>query len=619
MSHAAPLPVLGALPESGATRFGLFCTTAKRCAVRLFAESGEVLGTHPMAPAPPPHRDGHFQVVLPGVGAGALYKFVLDDRELPDPCARFLPQGVHGPAQVLAPAPPRPRRTTPSRPLREHVIYELHIGTFTQAGTYAAAAERLPALVELGITAVELLPIAAFAGQRGWGYDGVALFAPFAPYGTPDALRAFIDRAHGLGLAVLLDAVYNHLGPSGNYLYAYCPEYVTRSLRNAWGDALDYTHPVLRRLILDSALHWLTEFGFDGLRLDATHAIVDPSERQLLAELAERTAELSPCRLLIAEDERNEPKLVSALGLHAIWADDFHHAVHVTLTGEQDGYYAGYPPGPRAIADAISGGWLYAGQPWPLTNEPRGRSADSLPAEAFVYCVQNHDQIGNRAFGERLSALIPIEAYELASALLLFLPMTPLLFMGQEWAASSPLLYFTDHEEELGRAVSRGRLEEFKRFAAFSDPAARERIPDPQDPETFRRSQLRWPEREEGAHRRVLLLYTELLRLRRTDPVLRSATRAGLRAEADGPLLRVHLRSEEGERLLLGNFSPRPLPDASFDPARVLLRTGQAADSAGSHASEKPMDQHGSIGKIESGKSAPGLAGFEAVILRSDP
>lgn len=615
MSSAVMNPTLGAHPESGATRFGLFCTTAERCAVRLFRESGAILGTYPMTPVLTPHGDGFFQTVLPGVGPSALYKFVLDDRELPDPCARFLPEGVHGPARVIAPASTFRDTARPSRPLREQVIYELHIGTFTKEGTYAAAAERLPALVDLGVTTVELLPIAAFAGQRGWGYDGVALFAPFAPYGTPDELRAFVDRAHALGLAVLLDAVYNHLGPSGNYLYAYCPEYFTRSIRNAWGDALDYTHPVLRRLVLDSALHWLTEFRFDGLRLDATHAIIDPSERQLLTELAERVARLSPRRLLIAEDERNEPELLGVPGMDAVWADDFHHALHVTLTGEQDGYYAGYRPGPGELAGAINSGWIYTGQPWPLTEAPRGRPAESLPAEAFVYCVQNHDQIGNRAFGERLSALVPGEAYELASALLLFLPMTPLLFMGQEWASSSPFLYFTDHEEELGRAVSRGRREEFKRFAAFSDPAARERIPDPQDPETFRRSQLRWDERAQEPHRRVLALYTELLRLRREDPVLRCATRAGLHAEADGPLLRVRLRSAQGERLLLGNFSARPLTDVALDPARVLLRTGA---SARSDTSKKPIDPIESIGLTngsESRESGTSLAAFEAVIL----
>lgn len=618
MSGAWTIPILGAHLESGATRFGLFCTTAKHCAVRLFRESGAILGTYPMTPVLSPHGDGYFQTVLPGVGPGALYKFVLDDRELPDPCARFLPQGVHGPAMVIAPAGTRQSSAAPIRPLREHVIYELHIGTFTEEGTYAAAAERLPALVDLGITTIELLPIAAFAGQRGWGYDGVALFAPFAPYGTPEELRAFVDRAHGLGLAVLLDAVYNHLGPSGNYLYAYCPEYFTRRIRNAWGDALDYTHPVLRRLILDSALHWLTEFRFDGLRLDATHAIIDPSEKQLLAELAERAAALSPPRLLIAEDERNEPALVGVPGMDAVWADDFHHALHVTLTGEQDGYYAGYPPGPCTIADAINGGWIYSGQPWPLTDEPRGRPADTLPAEAFVYCVQNHDQIGNRAFGERLSALVPRGAYELASALLLFLPMTPLLFMGQEWAASSPFLYFTDHEAELGRAVSRGRREEFKRFTVFSDPAARERIPDPQDPETFLGSQLRWQEREQEPHRRVLRLYTDLLRLRREDPVLRSATRAGLQAQAEGPLLRVRLRSDQGERVFLGNFSARPHPDVVIEPARVLLRTGPGAESAKFLVSEKPMDSIQSIGSFDSGESGARLAAFEAVILRID-
>jgi maltooligosyltrehalose trehalohydrolase len=574
MSARPRAPILGAQVEDGATRFGLFTTTARACAVQLYGRGGERLFAHAMSPL----GDGHFECVLPGVGPGARYRFVLDGRELPDPYARFLPEGVHGPAEVSAPQH-RFQHPNVARPLREHVLYELHIGTFTEAGTYAAAMAKLPSLVELGVSAIELLPLAGFPGRRGWGYDGVALYAPFAPYGTPDDLRAFIDQAHSLGLAVILDVVYNHFGPSGNYLSAYSPLYFTSAIKNAWGDAPDFAHPVLRRLVLDNALYWLRDFRFDGLRLDATHAIIDPSPTHVLRELAEQVALLTPRRLLIAEDERNEPALITELGLDAIWADDFHHAVHTTLTGEQDGYYSGYPPGVVGIASAINGGWSYRGELFPLTRRPRGKPAETLPAEAFVYCVQNHDQVGNRACGDRLSQLVPPAAYALASALLLVLPMTPLVFMGQEWAASSPFLYFTDHDAELGRAVSRGRREEFKRFAAFSDPALRERIPDPQADETFGRSTLRWQEREAEPHRGVLDLYTRLIRLRRTDPVLRTCARGGLWAEAHGPLLVVRLRSAHGERILLANFEPQPLPALPAEAVggralRVLLRTG---------------------------------------------
>ncbi|MFO0574859.1 MAG: malto-oligosyltrehalose trehalohydrolase [Polyangia bacterium] len=580
MSARARLPVLGAQLEDGATRFGLFSTTARSCAVQLYGTAGERLAAHAMTPVADGPFDGYFECLLPGVGRGARYRFVLDERELPDPYARFLPEGVHGPAEVV-PLVHRFVHPNVARPLREHVLYELHVGTFTAAGTYAAAMAKLPLLVELGVSAVELLPLAAFAGRRGWGYDGVALFAPFAPYGTPDELCAFIDCAHGLGLAVILDVVYNHFGPAGNYLSAYSPQYFTSAIKSAWGDAPDFAHPAMRRLVLDNALYWLRDFRFDGLRLDATHTIVDPSSTHVLRELAEQAALLRPHRLLIAEDERNEPALVTELGLDAIWADDFHHAVHTTLTAEQDGYYCAYPPGAQRIADAITSGWSYRGEIFPLTKRPRGKPAEALPAEAFVYCLQNHDQIGNRALGERLNQLVPPEAYALASALLLLLPMTPLLFMGQEWAASSPFRYFTDHDNELGRAVSIGRREEFKHFAAFADPALRERIPDPQADETFRGSALRWDERELSPHRHVLALYTALIRLRREDPVLRTCTRGGLVAQAHGELLVVRLRCASGERTLLANFSAQPLrslPAELVDGQRVLFRTGPAGE-----------------------------------------
>ena len=319
-----------------------------------------------------------------------------------------------------------------SRALSEHVIYELHIGTFTHEGTYAAAADRLADLVDLGVTAIEVMPLSSFAGQRGWGYDGVAHFAPHAPYGTPEDLRMFIQRAHQLKLAVILDVVYNHFGPAGNYLSSYSPLYFSSKVKNGWGDAPNFEHPVVRRFVLDNALYWLGEFGFDGLRLDAAHAIVDLSPRHILRELADEVARLEPRRLLVAEDDRNDPALVTELGLDAIWADDFHHVVRVTMTGERDGYYGAYQPGVSAIAETIMNGWLYRGQIYPTRNEARGKPADVLPAHAFVYCIQNHDQIGNRAMGDRLTSVASLDAYCAASTLLMFLPMTPMLFQGQD-------------------------------------------------------------------------------------------------------------------------------------------------------------------------------------------
>jgi maltooligosyltrehalose trehalohydrolase len=377
---------------------------------------------------------------------------------------------------------------------------------------------------------------------------------------------------------MFLDVVYNHFGPSGNYLGAYSPDYFSHDIRNAWGDCPNFAHPVVRRYVVENALYWLTEFQFDGLRLDAVYAIVDPSPTHILREVALQVGRLHPRKVLIAEDARNSPGLVAELGMDGIWADDFHHEVRVSLTGERDGYYCAFQGGATAVAEAIRGGWVYRGQSYPPSGKPRGEPAPHLPAEAFVYCIQNHDQIGNRALGDRLNHTVPQEAYRGVSALLLFLPMTPLLFMGQEWAASTPFQYFTDHEAELGRLVSLGRRNEFKDFAAFSDPRRREEIPDPQDPMTFLRSKLRWEEVQEPAHREVLELYRRLLQLRRTDPVLTSSGRATLEVEAHGDILAVRRWSAAGDRLLLLNLSPRVTSEdriaALAEGRPVILRTG---------------------------------------------
>ncbi|WP_394821672.1 malto-oligosyltrehalose trehalohydrolase [Pendulispora albinea] len=571
-------PILGALPDPQGTRFGAFVTTADSCAVRIYGEDGRALATHAMKPLGAEHT-GYFEARVEGVRAGALYRFVLGERELPDPYARWLPHGVHGPAMVVAGAFDWKHGHGVGRPLEEQILYELHVGTFTPEGTYDAARAHLRELAELGVTTLQLMPIAAFPGARGWGYDGVALYAPLAAYGPPDALRRFIDEAHGLGLGVLLDVVYNHFGPAGNYLSAYAPEYFSHDHRTAWGDAPNFAHPAMRRYVLDNARYWLEELRFDGLRLDATHAIFDPSPRHVLLELrelADRIASPGARKVLIAEDERNEPAVVESLAMDAIWADDFHHHVHVTLTGERDGYYAAYHPGAADLARTLERGWFYEGQPFAPTGSPRGKSARGLPARAFVYCIQNHDQIGNRALGERLTALTSLDAYCAASALLLLLPMTPLLFMGQEWAATSPFLYFTDHDEELGHLVSAGRRDEFKSFAAFANPDARAHIPDPQALETFQRSQLRWEERNEEPHRRVLQLYRELLALRRTDPVFRRGARERLRAEVSNGLLVVRLWHEADVRLVMINFdgAPAPIPPRAIHQFELMWTSG---------------------------------------------
>ena len=538
---------LGAHVEAGGVRFALYAD-ASACGVELVDDAEQVLQTLALEP----RGNGYFELVTPEAALGSLYFFVVDGRRLPDPYARYLPRGVHGPARVVASE--YAFRYPPVRPLAAQVIYELHVGTFTEEGTFDAARARLPDLVALGVTTLELMPLAAFAGERGWGYDGVALFAPHAAYGTPDQLRELIDAAHALGLSVLLDVVYNHFGPSGNYLGAYAASYFHQDRENAWGKAPHFADPPLRNLVLDNARYWLREIGFDGLRLDATHAIVDDSSKHILTELAELSHELSPHRLLIAEDERNLSALVTENGLDALWADDFHHQLRVALGGERVGYYAAFEPSAQGVADVINRGWLYTGQVNPVTGEARGSSADRLPAEAFVYCIQNHDQVGNRAFGDRLDQTIGPAAFRAASLLLLFLPMTPLLFMGQEWAASTPFAYFTDHDAELGRLVSEGRRREFTELHAGAGE-----IPDPQAPATFQQSKLRWAERELPEHRETLDLYRRAISLRQTDPVLSSSSREHLFAEAFEGTLIVHRWRGTDRRVLVMNFGTEPL------------------------------------------------------------
>lgn len=516
---------------------------------------------------------GLFEAFAPGVGHGARYKFALDGAPFPDPYARFMPDGVHAPSMVYQ-LDHAWRHEPPGTPLEQLSIYELHVGTFTPEGTWAAAAEKLPHLKALGVTAIEVMPISAFPGRRGWGYDGVAPFAPHAPYGAPDEVCAFVDAAHGLGLAVLLDVVYNHFGPDGNYLYAYSRQYFTDAHKTPWGDAIAYRNPYMRRMILDAAMMWLRDYRFDGLRLDATHHIVDDSRVHLLQSLVARIRDSGLKRLLIAEDDRNEPGLVTHFGLDGLWADDFHHQLRVLLTGERDGYYAAYRPDPAELARVIKRGWLYEGQPWPLSGEPRGASAERLPAASLVYTIQNHDQIGNRAVGDRLNARIDTDAYLAASTLLLALPMTPLLFMGQEWATTAPFVYFSDHHGELGRAVSEGRAREFEHFEDFR--AGRAPIPDPQAESSFLDSKLRWEELDAEPHRRVFAAYQALLRLRREDPVLADARRKGLETGVVGSVLWVRREAEGQVRYLLVNFGEAAdlaALNLPIDPGRVCFAT----------------------------------------------
>lgn len=516
----------GANLEGDGVHFRVWSPGSER--VDVVIESGARAGDYPLHP----EADGFFGGSVSGVGAGTRYRFRIDGGEAyPDPATRYQPEGVHAPSEVVDPNAYRwGDEGWEGLPLEKLVIYELHVGTFTGEGTFAAAAARLPALVELGINAIEVMPIADFPGERNWGYDGVNLFAPASAYGGPDGFKTLVDTAHQHGIAVILDVVYNHIGPEGNYLYAVTNgRFFSKEPQTPWGDSIDYDGPGrvgTREFVLQNALFWALEYHVDGLRLDATHAIIDESPKHLLQEISERLHALPDRpRILIAEDERNERRVITPVaedgyGMDAVWADDLHHHLRRHTAGDHEGYFVAYSGSMADIARTLRRGWYYEGEVRPDTEEPRGTSAEGIDPMRFVHCLQNHDQVGNRAFGERLNHDISLPLYRALSALLLFSPYTPMLWMGQEWAASTPFLYFTDHPPELGKLVTEGRRREFGRFSAFQNESVRDTIPDPQAASTFERSRLNWGERETAPHAGVLELYRRLLELRRTAPAL---------------------------------------------------------------------------------------------------
>lgn len=485
-----------------------------------------------------PTLDGYFYALDTRGGAGDRYKFRLDGDEaktFPDPASRFQPEGVHGPSMVVDHHRYvwRNEETRPKLALDDLSVYELHVGTFTDEGTFCAAIQKLDQLVELGVTAIEIMPIADFPGRWNWGYDGVMLYAPSRAYGEPDDLRALVDAAHGHGLSVILDVVYNHLGPDGNYFGAYAAEYFNPAHKTPWGDALNFDgeqNGPVRTFFKGNIVHWMEDYHIDGFRLDAVHAIMDESDRHILTEIAAAVHERGG--FVVAEDERNEANLATpagdgGVGLDGLWADDFHHSVRVALTGEQESYLKNFTGSADELRDTLEHGWHYRGQPSPGDAKPRGTPCAQLPPFAFVHCISNHDQVGNRAFGERLTTACDPAAYRAASALLCLSPYTPLIFQGQEWGASTQFLYFTDHNEELGRLVTEGRRKEFKGFSAFGDEASIKRIPDPQAERTFLMSKLDWSETKDasGPHAKLLALYREALRLRRDEPAIRNRQR----------------------------------------------------------------------------------------------
>ncbi|HEX5370542.1 MAG TPA: malto-oligosyltrehalose trehalohydrolase [Dehalococcoidia bacterium] len=535
---------------------------------------------------------GWWRVEAADAPPGTDYAYFVDgEGPFPDPRSPWQPNGVHAASRLVDHAAFAWQHDEwPRTPLSEAIIYELHVGTFTPRGTFESAVEKLDYLVELGVTHVELMPVAQFPGERGWGYDGVDLFAPHQAYGGPDGLKRFVDACHGRGLRVLLDVVYNHLGPSGNYLERFGP-YFTERYHTPWGKAINYDQAYadeVRRFVVDNALMWLRDYRCDGLRLDAVHAILDQSAVHILEQIATKAhaLERETGRLydVIAESDLNDPRLVTPVpqggyGLDAAWSDDFHHAVHALLTGERAGYYEDFGS-VGALAEALQHVYVYRGGYSSYRKRSHGRPAVDLPGWRFVFAVQNHDQIGNRARGERLVHLTGITKAKVAAALLLTAAGVPLLFQGEEWAATSPFQYFTDHQEpDLARAVSEGRKREFAAFGWWPDE-----VPDPQDLATFERSRLDWAERDRESHREMLSWYRDLIALRRSTPEL-----------TDGRLAEVEVSYDEGARtltmrrgsiMLCLNLGPETVLEVP--PSKLLITSDPGADPSGRGLSLPP-------------------------------
>jgi maltooligosyltrehalose trehalohydrolase len=521
------------LPNGRGTRFRLWAPSARCVELQLLGARVEP-GTgrssvHPLRAA----AGGWHTADVPEALAGARYEFLVHRRDaepisVPDPASRSNPEGVHGPSSVVDPHSYAWReRSWRGRPWEQAVVYELHIGTFSPEGTFAAAAARLPELAALGVTALQIMPLAAFPGARNWGYDGVLAFAPAPCYGSPDELKSLIDAAHSHGLMVLLDVVYNHFGPDGNYLHAYCPEFFNAAHRTPWGAAINFdgesSRPV-RDFFIHNALYWLEEYRFDGLRLDAVHAIRDATRPDIVSELARAVREgpgIERHVHLVLENNRNESHYLERdprgrpIWATAQWDDDVHHALHAAITGEADGYYADYAATPlEHLGRALTEGFAYQGEHSAFRGRARGERSKHLPPGAFVGFLQNHDMVGNRAFGDRIQRFADDRLLIAAYACLLLTPQVPMLFMGEEFAASTPFLFFCDFGPEMALAVAQGRRREFKRFAAFADDAAVAAIPDPGSEQTFEASKLRWEERAQAPHRERLALMRELLSLR---------------------------------------------------------------------------------------------------------
>jgi maltooligosyltrehalose trehalohydrolase len=533
--------------------FAVWAPKARHVSVHLLSPVERVV---PLTPA----DGGYFVSRIDRVEPGVQYRFRLDNgEELPDPASRYQPDGVHGPSEIVDTEFPWTDKAWMGIPLRDVILYELHIGTFTPAGTFDSAIEHLPYLKDLGVTAIEIMPIGQFPGKRNWGYDVAYPYAVQASYGGPAGFKRFVDAAHAQGLAVVLDVVYNHLGPEGNYLPRY-GDYFTRDHHTPWGQAVNFDGPgssAVRQYVLDNVAQWIGEFHVDGLRLDAVHAIFDTSERHILTEIRETATAHARGRLVhvFAESDDNDVNLVKSrkdggIGLDGVWNDDFHHSVHALLTSERTGYYTDFG-GLDHLAKALQEGFVYSGQFSTFRGQRHGSSSAQAPAERLVAFIQNHDQVGNRMFGERLRHLLTQDELKLAAGILLLAPAVPLLFMGQEYADTAPFLYFVSHSDpDVIEAVREGRRREFRAFEWKGE------VPDPQAEASFARSKVDHSLRERDCHKNVYDFYRELIQLRKAIPSLRDLSKEQLEVRVceKESMLTLRRWSGKSESLALFNF-----------------------------------------------------------------
>lgn len=544
------------LVESNRCQFRVWAPLASQVQVRLLTPKERLIALEPT-------DRGYYHSLVENVEAGSLYFYRIDgQKERPDPASRFQPQGVHGPSQVVASHFSWRDQSWSGLPLKDYIIYELHVGTFTADGTFDAVIPHLDGLKDLGITAVEIMPVAQFPGSRNWGYDGVDLYAVQNSYGGPAGLKKLVDACHQSGLAMILDVVYNHLGPEGNYLTDFAP-YFTERYRTPWGPAINFDGPdsdEVRDFYIQNALYWITEFHVDALRLDAVHAILDHSPRPFLAELAyvvhEHAKRLNRHIHLISESASNDARLIRSpdlggYGLDAQWSDDFHHSLRVILTGERGGYYEDYGELSQLVK-AFQEGFVYSGEYSFFRRRRHGSSSRDIPAERFVVFSQNHDQVGNRMLGERLTEVVSCEKLKLAAGTVLLSPFLPLIFMGEEYGETAPFQYFISHSEAgLIEAVRKGRKEEFAAFGWKEEP------PDPQSEATFERAKLKHELRNEGSHRILLGFYKELLYVRKTVAPLTFLSKESMEVFAieQKKLLLIRRWKGDQEVCMLLNFS----------------------------------------------------------------